>query len=104
MERGMEAMWEKTLGYVTREPYRSRFAACLATLRFRMAVREDNISSREALEKLRQARTVSSETVSALAYAAGWMVILVPGGKSIVRSPRLRLVRRLLARLFHFPL
>ncbi len=101
-ERGMEAVWEKALGYVTREPYRSRIAARLAYRRFRLAVSRDRMTTREALAKLAQARATSPSTVSALAYAAGWATIVFPGGAALMRSPKLRPVRRALARLFGY--
>lgn len=101
MDLGNEAVWNKALGYVTREPYRSLVAAKLAHLRFYMAVWTDQMTAQEALVKLALARAMSPETISALTYAAGWITIVFPGGRYLARLPWLRPIRRLLARLLH---
>jgi len=102
MNRGVEAVWDKALGYVTREPYRSLIAAKLAHLRFFMAVSPEQMAAREALAKLALARGTHPETVSALAYAVGYAAIVLPGGTALVRSRWLRAIRRGLARLLHY--
>jgi glycosyltransferase involved in cell wall biosynthesis len=102
MNRGMEAVWDKALGYVTREPYRSLIAASLAHLRFLMAVSRDHLTKQEALAKLALARGTHPETVSALAYAVGYAAIVLPGGAALVRSRWPRAIRRGLARLLHY--
>ena len=101
MNRGIEAVWDKALAYVTREPYRSLIAARLAHLRFLMAVSRDHLTKQEALGKLFLARGTHPETVSALAYAVGYAAIVLPGGTALVRSRWLRAIRRGLARLLH---
>lgn len=96
---GREAVWEKALGYVTREPYRSLIAARLARQRIYMAVTRNQMTKREALAKLALARATSPGTVSALAYAVGWATIILPGGAALARSRWLQSIRRDLARL-----
>ena len=100
--RGLEAVWDKALGYVTREPYRSLLADRLAEFRFYMAVSQDQMSTSEALAKLALARATSPEKISAMAYSCGYASIVLPGGSYLVRSRGLRMIRRLLASLFGF--
>ena len=100
--RGLEAVWVKALGYVTREPYRSLLTERLAEFRFYMAVSRDGMTTSEALARLALARAASSKKISALAYAFGYASIVVPGGAFFVRSRGLRTVRRLLASFLHF--
>lgn len=96
MLHGMEAVFDKSLGYVTREPYRSLIAARLAHLRFHIAVSRDRMSQPEAVAKLALARATSPDTISALAYAAGWMTIMLPGGTALGRLPFLQPIRGVL--------
>jgi hypothetical protein len=100
--RGEEAVLEKALNYVTQEPYRSLLADRLAVRRFHMAVSRYQMNVPEALATLALARATSSKKVSALAYAFGYAAIVFPGGSFLVRSGRLRAVRRSLATLFAF--
>ena len=102
MSRGMESVWDKALGYITLEPYRSLIAEKLAKARFYMAVSRRQMNISEALEKLALARANSPKKVSALAYAFGYAAIILPGGSFLMRSQFLRPVRRLLARLLHY--
>jgi len=104
MSRGMEAVWEKALGYVTREPYRGLIAANLARSRFYLALTRNQMTTREASAKLALARATSPGTISALAYAAGYATIILPGGFILTRSRRLRPIRWLLARLLRYPI
>jgi hypothetical protein len=100
--RGLEAVWDKAIGYVTKEPYRTLLAKRLAEFRFYMAVSRDQMTIPEALAKLALARATSPEKISALAYSLGYASIVLPGGTYLVRSRGLRMVRRLLALLFRF--
>ena len=104
MSRGMEVVWDKALTYITLEPYRSLIAEKLAKVRFYMAVSRCQMNISEALAKLALARTNSPNKVSALAYAFGYAAIILPGGSILMRSEFLRPVRRLLARLLHYPM
>ncbi len=101
-ERGLEAVWDKALGYVTKEPYRALLAERLAEFRFYMAVSRDEMGISEALAKLALARSTSPQKISGLTYAFGFASIVLPGGTHLVRSSSLRPVRRLLAWLFRF--
>jgi len=100
--RGLEAVWDKALGYVTQEPYRSLLAEELAKYRFYMAVSRCQMSVPEALGKLALAHATSPEKISTLAYMFGYASIVLPGGSFLVRSRSLRAIRRLLATLFRF--
>lgn len=102
MARGAEALWEKALGYVTREPYRGLIAAQLARNRFDMAVsrNEMSLSTRQALRKLALARAASPQTVPAPTYAIVWMILVLPGGITLARSRWVLAVRRTFASLF----
>jgi glycosyltransferase involved in cell wall biosynthesis len=100
--RGLEAVWDKALGYVTREPYRTLLAERMAEFRFYMAVSRDGLNISEALAKLVLARATSPRKISALAYAFGYASIVLPGGTFFVRSHGLRTVRRFLASLVRF--
>lgn len=99
MARGLEAVWEKALTYVTREPYRSLTAVKLAQRRYHMAVHRNQMSRREALAKLSLARATSPEAVSVLEYAVGYATIVLPGGAVLARSGLLGPMRRALARV-----
>jgi GT2 family glycosyltransferase len=101
MAEGLQAVWEKTLTYLTHEPYRSLLAVnvaqCrlhLARIKFRMAFSTDRMSRREALAKLSLARATNPEAISALAYVVGYAVITLPGGAALVRSRWLGPIRR----------
>jgi cellulose synthase/poly-beta-1,6-N-acetylglucosamine synthase-like glycosyltransferase len=100
--RGLEAVWDKALGYVTREPYHSLIAERLAELRFHMAVSRFQMARVEALATLARARAASSAKVSALTYAFGYAAIVLPWGSVLVRSRGLRPVRRFLAGLCRY--
>lgn len=102
MDLGNEAVWNKALGYVTHEPYRSLLAAKLAHLRLHMALSSDPMTAQEALSKLALARATSPETIPALTYAAAWVVVILPGGRYLARLPWLRRMRRILTRLLPY--
>jgi hypothetical protein len=102
IDDGLEAVWDKALGYITREPYRGLLVERLAEYRFLRAVSQSHLNVPEALAKLALARATSPKKVSALAYVIGRATIIVPGGSFLVRSRRLRAIRRLLAVLFAF--
>jgi glycosyltransferase involved in cell wall biosynthesis len=102
MENGREAVWQKALGYVTREPYRSLIAAKLARHRFYVAVARKYAARGDALAKLALARAASPEAISALAYAVGYVAVVMPGGAVLARARWLRAIRRILARLLRF--
>jgi hypothetical protein len=97
IQRGIEAVWHKALGYVTKEPYRSMIARQLAQLRFHRAVAKDHMSTPESLAKLAQARSTSPDAVSLLAYGLGWVTIVVPGAAALANSSALKTTRTALA-------
>ncbi|MBV9609201.1 MAG: glycosyltransferase family 2 protein [Acidobacteria bacterium] len=102
--RGNEAVWEKALGYVNREPYRSQIIATLARSRFRTAVFRYDMTTKEALAKLALARATCPEMVPALAYGLSYAaIVLCGGGSSLVRSQRLRPALRVLERITGAP-
>lgn len=97
MQLGLEAVWDKALGYITREPYRSMLADRLADCRFHLAVSRGRFDVSDALKKLALARATSPRKVSALAYAIGYATIVLPGGSFLMRSRFLRAVRHSVA-------
>ena len=102
MAHGYEAVWEKAVGYVRREPYRSLLVARLADHRFLTAVYADQLTKREALAMLARARAASPDKISVLVYALGGATIVLPSGSVLARSRWLRPIRRALARLLHY--
>jgi glycosyltransferase involved in cell wall biosynthesis len=102
MQLGLEAVWEKAMGYITREPYRAMLADHLADCRFHLAVSRGQFRRSEAVKKLTLARATSPRKVSALAYALGYATIVLPGGSFLVRSRPLRAIRRTLASMLGF--
>jgi hypothetical protein len=98
MERGLEEVWNKALGYITREPYRGLLIEKIADWRFRKAISRDRRATREALVDLALARTTSPGTISAIAYAVAWATIVLPGGNALARCRWLQPMRSFLAR------
>jgi hypothetical protein len=103
IERGVAAVWGKGLGYVTREPYRSLIAAKVADRKFSMALSKCRMTTHEALDELAFARATSPGSISALAYAVGYVTIVLPGGGALARSRWVRPMRRFLGRLLRCP-
>jgi glycosyltransferase involved in cell wall biosynthesis len=104
MQRGIEAVWHKALGYVTKEPYRSMIARQLAQLRFHRAIAKDHMTTAESLAKLVQARSMCPEAISFPAYALGWITIAIPGGAAVANSPTLKAMRTAVARIIGYHL
>ena len=97
ISRGLESVWHKALGYVTREPYRSMIAAELARIRYMMALSR-NIPRKDAIQFLALARETNSETVSKPVYAMTYAGILVPALRiSFLRKFRRAILRQFLA-------
>jgi glycosyltransferase involved in cell wall biosynthesis len=96
--RGVEEVWAKALGYITREPYRGAITRHLAQVRFRLAIYQDGMTKRESLAKLALARAANRNSASALAYTVGWLLIVLPGCHLLVKAlrPLLRRVAHLL--------
>jgi glycosyltransferase involved in cell wall biosynthesis len=102
MDRGQELAWEKALGYITEEPYRSLLAARLAEHWYHAAIARDDARVPKALAKLKRARAASPQRISALAYVLGWAAIILPGGSFLVRSRSLQAVRRFVVSLIGY--
>ncbi len=102
MERGLEAVWSKALGYIDREPYRSLLAAKIADDKLRRVIFRNRIPRRQALAYLAEARAASPTTISARTYVACCIAVTVPGGRSLARLSWISPIRRTLARLLHF--
>jgi hypothetical protein len=98
IDRGLEAVWNKALGYVTQEPYRGRIATELARIRFGMALSRD-ITKQEALRCLALARATNPDTVPRTVYASTYAAILVPA----LRTQWLQRMRRSILRRFNRP-
>jgi glycosyltransferase involved in cell wall biosynthesis len=102
MSRGYDAVLQKALGYVTREPYRSVIATGIADRKYQAAVARAGMTRREAWTLLGLARSLSPGTVSAPAYAFGWAIVALPGASALVRIRWLRYVRRAMAWLLGY--
>jgi len=97
--RGLEAAWEKALGYITDEPYRSSLTMQLARFSWHQAILREDTTTRERLARLAWARQLNREAISLIAYLAGCGLIILPGGRLLARAPRLRWLRRGMTRL-----
>jgi glycosyltransferase involved in cell wall biosynthesis len=102
MNRGLDEVFEKALGYISYGPYRSLILARLAEHRYRMAIERESMDAASALAKLKLARVTDPQRVSTLAYALGWVAIKLPGGSFLVRSQTLGALRRFLASVSGF--
>jgi glycosyltransferase involved in cell wall biosynthesis len=87
MARGAEAVWDKALRYITKEPYRSFVQARLAQARLRIAVLSKQRGRREALSMLARARATSRRGVSAINYLLGCAKIVLPELLRGARAP-----------------
>jgi glycosyltransferase involved in cell wall biosynthesis len=102
MLAGSVALWTKALGLVTCEPYRSMVRFNLGRHRFWLAVRAEGMTVRDALAEAKEARKTSPEAVPLLAFLAGIALIVVPGAPFLARSPKVRKIRRMIARSLGF--
>lgn len=96
---GLLAVWEKALGYVSREPYRTLIARLVAEHKFQLAISSNRTATRDALTMLSLARAANRDRISAVVYAAGCATIIVPGGRMLANSAWLRPIRHVLGRL-----
>jgi glycosyltransferase involved in cell wall biosynthesis len=96
---GAEALWTKALGLVENESHREGIRRNLARTRFWRAFRADDMSTRQALAKCREARATCARAVPLPAYLAAMAIIVMPGGRFLAASPRVRSLRRAVARL-----
>jgi glycosyltransferase involved in cell wall biosynthesis len=101
---GAEALWTKALGLVSDENHRAGIRHNLARTRFWRAIRADGMSTRQALAKCREARATCSSAVPLPAYLAAMAIIVMPGGRFLAASPRVRGFRRAVARLCGYPI
>ena len=96
----MDQTWDKALGYVDREPYRSLVASRLAKLRFGMAISDPDISGDRRIKLLRSARELSPESIPHAAYLLARLTIAVPGARAAVQSPAMKALRPIVGRGF----
>lgn len=101
MIAGTEAVWEKALTYVNREPYRGWIAAKLARHRLSIALRKNGMTTRNALRQLDRARAASADVVNIPIYVLARVVITTPGASALVKSSAVRSVRKVAARARH---
>ena len=94
MFQGVEAVWNKALGYITAESYRRAVAARLARCRFLIAINRNGMTIQEALVKLSEARAADPKKVNPLAFLMGALLILLPGAHQLVRASWLKPVRQ----------
>jgi glycosyltransferase involved in cell wall biosynthesis len=95
MDLGNEAVWVKACNYITEEPYRRLLMAKLASLRLNMAVFRGQRTRSEVMRILKLARATDALTVSPFIFWAARLSLLFPGGRTMIRAPWLRPVRRL---------
>jgi glycosyltransferase involved in cell wall biosynthesis len=101
MEHAIDAVWNKALGYIDREPYRGLLRAKMANEKLRKVLRE-RMPRSQALGDIAWARATSPETISARTCAAACITVVFPGGRYLARQSWLVPIRRVLGRLFHF--
>jgi hypothetical protein len=101
--RGSEAFWIRTLEYVHSEPYRSAIMERLGRVRFYMAVRKEDLTIRQALGKLAQARATSPTSISWADVFLGGLLVLLPGVHTLLHAPELAALRGPLRRLLRLP-
>ena len=99
---GAEALWRKAQGMLKDASHLEAVAHNLARVRFFRAFRAEAMTRIEALAKCRQARLTCPAAVPLAAYVAAMIVIALPGGRFLARSPRVRAWRRAAARAFSY--
>ncbi|HEY3107281.1 MAG TPA: glycosyltransferase [Chloroflexota bacterium] len=102
MLRGIGEVWERALAYVDREPHRAALRARLAQRRFYLALADRRTSARAALASLARARAIHPGAIAPLAYVLGCLIVLTPGGRSLMHARPLAWLRGRLSRLFGF--
>ena len=102
MLAGSETLWVKALGYFTEPAHLERIRFNLARARFLRAFRGDRISRRSAMALCSEARRTSQAAVPVRAYAAGIVLILLPGRRFLATSPRMGTLRRAMTRLLGY--
>jgi len=98
MERGLEEVWSKALGYITEEPYRSQLRAKIAEHRLRRAVFREQMPRGQALALLASARSMNPMTISRLMHALCCAAIILPWGRSFARLGAFSSIRRVIGR------
>lgn len=96
----MEQTYTKALGYIDREPYRSKLALRLAKLRFGIAVSDPRLEDPRRRALLESARELAPDGIPAAAFALARMSLAIPGGRAALQSPPLRGIRRFVGRTF----
>ena len=96
IQRGVEEVWRKALGYVKEDTYRKLITRLLSESMFHRTVcRYDKTrTTQEALSHLAEVRATCPEFLSAPAYAIARAAIVVPGGTALFRSTLLRPIRQ----------
>ncbi len=96
----MEQTYTKALGYIDREPYRSKLALRLAKLRFGIAVSDPRLDDTKRRALLESARQLAPDAIPAAAFALARVTLAIPGGRTALQSPSLERVRRFAGRTF----
>jgi glycosyltransferase involved in cell wall biosynthesis len=91
---------QKALGYIDREPYLSMIKARLASLQYGVAVTDLRLDKSAAKKELRASRMLDPKRISALHYAMGLALLIIPGARLAMKSGPLTSGRRRLARAF----
>lgn len=100
MVNRMEQTYTKALGYIDREPYRSKLAVRLAKLRFGLAVSDPRLTNADRLALLESAQRLAPGQIPAPAFALARLSLRVPGGRAALQSPQLERLRRFVGRSF----
>jgi glycosyltransferase involved in cell wall biosynthesis len=96
---GREALWDKALTYITRQPYRKMVARESARQKLRLAFFEAHRSRRRALIKVQSARKTDRDSVPLFMYIAVCGLLVMPGARFLFSSRLPVGVRRLINRL-----
>jgi glycosyltransferase involved in cell wall biosynthesis len=87
LQRGFEAVWVKSLGYVTAEPYRGRIKSLLAGIKLQLALRPGTLHPLEAVAEIVAAHRMAPETVPWPRAVLAAALACVPGGRSLAAAP-----------------
>lgn len=78
--RGMEAVYMRAHGYISKEPYITLISRQFARVLFHLAVSEKVQDSSLSLTRLNRAREVCPDFVTIPAFAIGWLLIVTRTG------------------------
>ena len=98
MQEGQEEVWRRTLSYVDKEPFLSAVRSNLAWHQYLRAVNKLEMSTKDAIAKLLEARHSCANTISIPIFVIGLITVVLPFGGNLARLPMLRSLRRNVAK------